>query len=278
MIGKSNEEPVALKKKKSKKVDENSDESNLKRKVSAEDTEVAVKKKKKKDESKVTEENIVTDEVLEKKKKPYFRDKGEKKVKDDDDLEDTTKAKSKFSISLPVGDAGTTPDLPVLKSTGKGPKIVIAQEKKVEAKKTEAPKKLSKRKRKHLKAEGSLPDESVHESKGMGKALRYLKTWEEDRDSWKFEKCRQIWLLHNAYDDSKVPGDIFPSLLNYMESIKGGMRQGAIDIAKQKVEKGKKWEEQSEGKSEEELQKELGDKLSDVEIKRSNQILELLSC
>ena len=37
-------------------------------------------------------------------------------------------------------------------------------------------------------------------------------------------------------------------------------------------------QEQSEGKSEEELQKELGDKLSDVEIKRANQILELLSC
>ena len=37
-------------------------------------------------------------------------------------------------------------------------------------------------------------------------------------------------------------------------------------------------QEQSEDKSEEELQKELGYKLSDLEIKRANLIFELLSC
>ena len=138
-------------------------------------------------------ETVAETEVSVKKKKPYFRDKGEKGEKKKDDKTVESNTKSKFSISLPVTDAAT--DIPVLKSSGKGPKIIIAQEKKiVETKKTEV--KLSKRKRKHLKAEGALTDDSVHESKGMSKALRYLKTWAEDREAWKFEKCRQIWLLH----------------------------------------------------------------------------------
>eukprot|EP00090_Calanus_glacialis_P024079 TRINITY_DN3738_c0_g1_i1.p1 TRINITY_DN3738_c0_g1~~TRINITY_DN3738_c0_g1_i1.p1 ORF type:complete len:289 (-),score=100.80 TRINITY_DN3738_c0_g1_i1:35-868(-) len=277
MVDKISEEVAALKK----------DKKSMKRK-SSDTTEVVKKKKKEKvkdvdgdaevtvaKKDKVKEDNI-EEEVSVKKKKPYFRDKGEKGV----DVE-ATKPKSKFSISLPVGDAGPAADLPVLKSSGKGPKIIIAQEKKkVETKKTEnqGPTKLSKRKRKHLNAGGTLPEEDpVHESKGMGKALKYLNTWEEDRESWKFEKCRQIWLLHNAYEESKVSEGIFPSLLRYMESIKGGMRQGAMDIARQKVEKGTKWEELSEAKTDEEVRTELGDKLSECELKRAQQILEIFS-
>ena len=48
--------------------------------------------------------------------------------------------------------------------------------------------------------------------------------------------------IQNAYEESKVSEGIFPSLLRYMESIKGGMRLGAMDIARLKVEKGTKWE------------------------------------
>ena len=36
--------------------------------------------------------------------------------------------------------------------------------------------------------------------------------------------------------------EVFPSLLSYMASIKGGMRQGAKDTAQEKVEKGIQWE------------------------------------
>jgi len=275
MVDKISEE-VALKKEK----------KSSKRKSS--DTTEVVKKKKKKDKVKDVDgdekvidtnkdkvkEDTVEEEVPVKKKKPYFRDKGEKGVD-----EEAIKSKSKFSISLPVGDSGPAADLPVLKSSGKGPKIIIAQDsKKVETKKSEGPTKLSKRKRKHLNAGGTLPEEdSVHESKGMGKALKYLKTWDEDRESWKFEKCRQIWLLHNAYEESKVSEGIFPSLLRYMESIKGGMRQGAMDIARQKVEKGTKWEELSENKTDEEVRAELGEKLSECELKRAQQILEIFA-
>ena len=65
-------------------------------------------------------------------------------------------------------------------------------------------------------------------SAGENKALRYLQTWEESQTDetvlWKFEKCRQIWLLQNAFDTQKISDDKFDILLKYMCSIKGHMR------------------------------------------------------
>jgi len=269
--------------KKNQRSVEEKDELNLKRKVDMSDNEVKKKKKKDKhnaDDIKVhTEVNVNATSLKEVvvKKKPYFRDKGEKVIENGDKVE-KSKSNSKFSITLPVNDSLASPELSGLKSSSKGPKIVIAsQDKKIEGKKMEGKKKLSKRKRKHINAGGAVCEDSVHESKGMGKALRYLKTWNEERSSWKFEKCRQIWLLNNAYDGSKVSEEVFPTLLTYMASIKGAMRQGAKDIAQQKVEKGIQWEEQSEEKTDEELLKDFGDKLSDVELRRAKQILEIFS-
>lgn len=51
--------------------------------------------------------------------------------------------------------------------------------------------------RRRRKVQLGIPiEESVHETKGQAKAVEYLQLWESDRSSWKFEKCRQIWLLH----------------------------------------------------------------------------------
>merc|ERR1711976_5737 len=128
-------------------------------------------------------------------------------------------------------------DKPVIESQNKkGPKIIIAKSKKQKEEETKSKpsKKLNKRRKKKLQ-QGLPIEETVHETKGQSKALQYLKTWHTDRDNWKFEKCRQIWLLHNAYDKSRVPEDLFPVLLRYMESIKGGMRNMALDIANKKL-------------------------------------------
>ena len=61
-------------------------------------------------------------------------------------------------------------------------------------------------KKKGKKKKVKNPDH-VHESVGQGKAIRYLETWANDRGNWKFEKCRQIWLLQNCYDSVKIPDD-----------------------------------------------------------------------
>lgn len=52
----------------------------------------------------------------------------------------------------------------------------------------------------------------------------------------KYFDNHDIKVPQNAYDETRVPDDIFPTLLKYMESIKGGMRNLALDIANKKLE------------------------------------------
>jgi len=143
------------------------------------------------------------------------------------------------------------------------------------------PTKSSKKRDKKLKN----PDH-VHESKGQSKALRYLKLWyankkckeDESVEPWKFEKCRQIWLLQNAYT-SKVPPEDFKILVKYMATINGRMRDSAIDDAKEKVELTQKWSNLSEtGKNEIEIEKEIGKpKPDDITTKRAKKVLKKLN-
>ena len=122
------------------------------------------------------------------------------KRKQNDESEDPVKEtkKSKFNISLKVQDSSELSEQPALNSSGPGPKIIIAKSKKKdksEGEDVKPRKRLNKRRKKKLAA-GLPVEETIHESKGQSKALQYLKTWATDRENWKFEKCRQIWLLH----------------------------------------------------------------------------------
>jgi len=75
----------------------------------------------------------------------------------------------------------------------------------------------------------------VHETKGQNRALIYLEAWNsaQNGDSgsgWKFEKCRQIWLLANVYNSDRIPDSKFDTLLKYMDSIKGKSREAALGM------------------------------------------------
>lgn len=90
---------------------------------------------------------------------------------------------------------------------------------------------VRKKSKKHLKKPGKEKDQPhVHETKGQGKALGYLDTWANDRAHWKFEKCRQIWLIQNCYNNEKIPEKTFETLLLYLGSIKGRMRELVIGM------------------------------------------------
>jgi len=153
---------------------------------------------------------------------------------------------------------------------------------KIEASATNEPTKSSKKRDKKMKN----PDH-VHETKGQSKALRYLKLWYSNKkaqaddivEPWKFEKCRQIWLLQNCYDGVRVPPEDFKILLKYMATINGRMRDGAIGDAKEKVDLTEKWNNLSvEGKNETDVEKEIGKpKPDDLTIKRARKIIKKLN-
>ena len=114
--------------------------------------------------------------------------------------------------------------------------------------------KKAKGKSKDKKKKKEQPEGHVHESAGQGKALKYLEKWDTDHDSWKFEKCRQIWLLQNCYDLAKIPDAKFDTLLKYMASIKGKMRESELESARAIVSEDDTWREEMEaGKSEADL-------------------------
>ena len=44
----------------------------------------------------------------------------------------------------------------------------------------------------------------VEEKSEIHPAIEYLLKWKKNRSEWSFKKVRQVWLLKNLYDDSKV--------------------------------------------------------------------------
>jgi hypothetical protein len=59
-----------------------------------------------------------------------------------------------------------------------------------------------KRKSKKLEVDASADDDDA-ESR-INRAVDYLRKWQSDRSSWKFEKVKQIVLLNSMYDEKKV--------------------------------------------------------------------------
>ncbi len=141
-----------------------------------------------------------------------------KKRKSDADATEAVDKKKK-KIGKDDSKAATPDKKQKKKEPGKGKKKVtpVVVEKK-------APKRP---KRKGGKKKAKDP-EHVHETAGQGKALKYLEAWDRGDGEWKFEKCRQIWLLENCYDARKVPDENFDTLLKYVASIKGRMREMAL--------------------------------------------------
>ena len=46
--------------------------------------------------------------------------------------------------------------------------------------------------------------EVQYEGSMVGPAVEYLIQWKKDRSNWTFKKLRQVWLLKNMYDKTKV--------------------------------------------------------------------------
>lgn len=61
-------------------------------------------------------------------------------------------------------------------------------------------------------------------------ALKYLDTFTNDKDNWKFCKVRQVWLLQHMYTE-KIPEKDFSMLLEYLRGLQGKARTQTITTA-----------------------------------------------
>ncbi|CAD1478523.1 unnamed protein product, partial [Heterotrigona itama] len=121
-------------------------------------------------------------------------------------------------------------------------KIHKNDEKKVQTKQP------SKRQLKREKAEKKENEKRMaNRMEAMKKGLNYVSKWKHARSQWKFEKLRQIWLIDNLLDETSIPNDIFPTVLEYFEGCKGMARE---QLLKKGMDIIKKVEENEENKDE----------------------------
>lgn len=59
--------------------------------------------------------------------------------------------------------------------------------------------------------------------------VEYLNKWKEDRDSWKFEKLRQISIQKCVFDEEKLPETIWETVIAYLGGCKGRARVELIE-------------------------------------------------
>ncbi|KAK4516087.1 uncharacterized protein ATC70_011049 [Mucor velutinosus] len=88
------------------------------------------------------------------------------------------------------------------------------------------PKKAKKAKKSKLEIEEMKKDNKQEE------ALAYVRLFVNDRDSWKFKKVQQIWLLSNLYE---IPEDEFDNVLEYLKDLQGSAREKTKQEAKDKI-------------------------------------------
>lgn len=93
---------------------------------------------------------------------------------------------------------------------------------KPENKKNVASKRQKKREKfEKLKAENKLKSETQMQQK----ALNYLSLWKHNRNEWKFEKLRQVWVQNHMFDKVSVPDEFWDTVVEYFGGAKGRIRQ-----------------------------------------------------
>jgi len=173
---------------------------------------------------------VFTDKKKKKGKKKIQQTEGVENIENGNTMEEDKESKpkkAKFDIKLTTSSNKSKQESEsLLDKKGPGPKIIIAQENSELVATNDNSKKRKKK----------TNDDSIHETKGYNKSMEYLHSWKSDRSAWKFEKSRQNWLVMHAYDD-RISKEDFEILLDYLKSIRGGMREVTKKNAKAQVKK-----------------------------------------
>ena len=54
--------------------------------------------------------------------------------------------------------------------------------------------------------------------------MEYLQRWQSSKETWKFQKSRQVWLLRHMYYLEKVPSKSFKVLVQYIGTMHEEMK------------------------------------------------------
>lgn len=124
-----------------------------------------------------------------------------------------------------------------------------------------------KKKQKHQKLLEAQKGQSMEKEKQRN--TEYLNKWKHARDSWKFEKLRQISIQQNMFDNDKLDENVWPIALEYLAGTKGSAKDKIIKMANDVIEEIDKLCENME--TEEEKQ----ETLNSVKYQRARDLLQI---
>lgn len=79
---------------------------------------------------------------------------------------------------------------------------------------TVPPSKRQKKRQKKMKNIVRNKDQDIE------RAIAYLEKWDTNRDEWKYEKLRQIFIQKHIFDDSVIPSDHCDTAIRYLSTSK----------------------------------------------------------
>lgn len=124
-----------------------------------------------------------------------------------------------------------------------------------------------KKKQKHQKLVEAQKGQSAEKEKQRN--AEYLQKWKHSRDSWKFEKLRQISIQQTMFEHDKLSDDVWPLALEYLAGSKGAAKDKIVKLANDAIEEEDKRAEQQETDEERQLI------LNSVKYQRARDLLQI---
>ncbi|XP_059555440.1 uncharacterized protein C7orf50 homolog [Myotis daubentonii] len=131
--------------------------------------------------------------------------------------------------AAPQGSPGSTDARPEESASSEAE--LTPREKRVLERKRKKERKKAERKRLREAAAAAAAPALPAKPSGAQLALDYLCGWAQKRQNWRFQKTRQTWLLLHMYDYDQVPDQHFPTLLAYLEGLRGRARELTLQEA-----------------------------------------------
>ncbi|XP_055533411.1 uncharacterized protein C7orf50 homolog [Wyeomyia smithii] len=90
--------------------------------------------------------------------------------------------------------------------------------------------KRAKRREKHAKNQKVKREKNKNREKQD--ICQYLQTWNDNREKWKFQKLKQIYIQEHVFDEDLLDDSIWPLVLDYLSGMKGSGKEALSDRAK----------------------------------------------
>ncbi|PVV00952.1 hypothetical protein BB560_004645 [Smittium megazygosporum] len=241
-IGKSGKEKDK-KKGKSKDSERERKEKKKESKGKSEDSDSEKKSKRKKQkEDELESENL---DKNEKKSKKVKVEKGKGKGKD---LENTLK-----------------PEQPLKENSKSSIEDKSDEEVKTNEDKKSTDKKPPKRAKDKTKKLSKIQKLALQKSNKVNSCISYLSEWKHSRETWKFQKSKQLWLIRSIYDVEKIDDSNFAILKEYIKSIQGNFRNIIKSNAEKVIEENSKNDQSTDGDNKSDSENQSSNKTDDSE-------------